>query len=490
MSFQLHEWDIHIVCRGTDDAGGAGGAAAHDPPHQAFNRTRPSPHQAGSRTRPAAAPGRQPHQAGSRTGPATSAIEVAREARLARRGGEPVLRVRLCSCEGGNGVRMLTMQQGYQKQHPGINLDAVTLAWGNPYYTKLSLATLGSRPPDVGISHLTRASILARAGLLEPLNESELAPYVITGGNFTPAAWNKAHTGGRLYAIPLDTHPWVMYYNTDICKKAGLLNANGSLKNLDGPDALTQALTAAKKVTGAYGGVVSINNDSATPWRFFSTLYYQLGGDVLAHDGQKIVLDDAKAEKVLSFLQNLTVKQALMPTSVDYAGAITTFATGKSGFFFQGDWEITTFETTKSPFGMTAFPNVYGGRYVVQADSHSFVLPKDPARTDAKRKEIFGFVRSMLNQSSTWAQGGHIPAWLPFQKSAAYDKLKPASNYKWVANYARYDDPGWYSGSGSDFENIMGFAIAAVQAGQMSPAAAIADMKSKLALYANTTPPV
>jgi hypothetical protein len=25
MLFQLHEWDIHIVCRGADDAGGAGG---------------------------------------------------------------------------------------------------------------------------------------------------------------------------------------------------------------------------------------------------------------------------------------------------------------------------------------------------------------------------------------------------------------------------------------------------------------------------------
>ena len=77
---------------------------------------------------------------------------------------------------GGNGVRMLTMQQGYQKQHPGINLDAVTLAWGNPYYTKLSLATLGNRPPDVGISHLSRASILAHAGLLEPLHAERTRP--------------------------------------------------------------------------------------------------------------------------------------------------------------------------------------------------------------------------------------------------------------------------------------------------------------------------
>jgi hypothetical protein len=41
MSFQLHEWDIHIVCRGADDAGGAGEAAAHVPPRNA-------PHQAGT----------------------------------------------------------------------------------------------------------------------------------------------------------------------------------------------------------------------------------------------------------------------------------------------------------------------------------------------------------------------------------------------------------------------------------------------------------
>jgi multiple sugar transport system substrate-binding protein len=390
---------------------------------------------------------------------------------------------------GGDGVRMVAMQQAYAKQHPAIRLDAVTLAWGNPYYTKVSLATLGNRPPDVAVSHLTRASILARAGLLEPLDQAELAPFGLTRGNFTPAAWDMAHTDGKLYAIPLDTHPLVMYYNTDICKKAGLVGQDGRLKNLDGPDALPQALAAVKKVTGAYGGVVSINNDTATQWRFFSTLYYQLGGSVLAREGQRVVLDDAKAEKVLALIQNL-VKRDLIPTSVDYPGAITTFATGQAGFYFEGDWEITTFETTKTPFSMVAFPNVFGGTYAVQADSHSFVLPKDASRTKARRQEIFGFIRSMLNQSSTWAQGGHIPAWLPFQQSAAYDKLKPASDYKRVANFARYDDPAWYSGSGSDFENIMGFAIGAVSAGQMAPGAAIADMRSKLTQYANTPTPV
>ena len=35
---------------------------------------------------------------------------------------------------------------------------------------------------------------------------------------------------GKLYAVPLDQHPFVLYYNTDICKKAGLLDADGKIK--------------------------------------------------------------------------------------------------------------------------------------------------------------------------------------------------------------------------------------------------------------------
>ena len=46
---------------------------------------------------------------------------------------------------------MVAMEQGYSKTHPDINLSSVTLAWGNPYYTKLSLATLGDQPPDVDV---------------------------------------------------------------------------------------------------------------------------------------------------------------------------------------------------------------------------------------------------------------------------------------------------------------------------------------------------
>ena len=55
------------------------------------------------------------------------------------------------------------------------SLQAATFAWGNPYYTKLSLATLGDKPPDVAVSHLTRAQNLAQANLLTPITDEMLA---------------------------------------------------------------------------------------------------------------------------------------------------------------------------------------------------------------------------------------------------------------------------------------------------------------------------
>jgi multiple sugar transport system substrate-binding protein len=166
------------------------------------------------------------------------------------------------------------------------------------------------------------------------------------------------------------------------------------------------------------------------------------------------------------------------------------FASGKAGFYLQGEWEITTFQTAKTPFSMTLFPNVFGGsKYAVQADSHTLVVPArgdDPARTD----RALTFIRSILDQSLTWAQGGHIPAWLPVAESAEYKQLKPQSNYAAAAAAAVIDPPAWYSGSGSNFEIVMGSAIGTVRSGQQPPEAAVRAMHSGLQTYATTPPPV
>jgi multiple sugar transport system substrate-binding protein len=137
---------------------------------------------------------------------------------------------------------------------------------------------------------------------------------------------------------------------------------------------------------------------------------------------------------------------------------------------------------------MVPVPTIYDTQ-AEQADSHTFVLPKMD-RSDDQVLRAMTFIKSMLDQSLTWAQGGHVPAWQPFATSEEYKKLTPQSNYAAAADAAVYDPPGWYSGSGSNFETVMGASIGAVEAGQLSPDAAIAQIHSKLSVLAKTPSPV
>ncbi|GAA3343148.1 extracellular solute-binding protein [Curtobacterium pusillum] len=391
---------------------------------------------------------------------------------------------------GGDGARMQTMEAGYAKQHGGSSsLQATTFAWGNPYYSKLTLATVGNKPPDVAISHLTRAKPLWDGDLLDPITSDDLASVGLSASDFNQKAWAAQKTDGKNVAIPLDTHPFVLFYNVDICQKAGLLDGDGKLKDLSGMDAFESALAAVSKVTG--GGALNVANvsETATPWRFFWTLYNQINGATpfLSDGGAKLTVNEDAYNEVTSRTQKW-VKQGWLNKGLDYATAQTLMFTGKVGFFMQGEWEISTAQSVKGlKFGMAPVPQLYD-KPATQADSHTFVLPRKD-RTPEQRKQAMLFIKQMLEQSMTWAEGGHVPAYMPTFDSTAYKKLTPQSNYAAAAETAVFDDAAWYGGSGSTFENTVGAQLALVQQGT-SPATALKAIKDQLSTYLNTPSPL
>jgi multiple sugar transport system substrate-binding protein len=391
---------------------------------------------------------------------------------------------------GGDGVRMETMEAGYQKAKGSAPLQAATFSWGNPYYTKVSLATLGGAPPDVAVSHLTREKNLADGGLLSEITDDMLALVGLSASDFNQKAWEAQKVNGKAYAIPLDTHPFVLYYNTEVCQKAGLLDGQGNLKPIQGKDQWEAALKAAKEVTGAYGASVATVGDTATSWRWFQTLYSQRNGATpwLADGGTELTYNEELVLDTLAYIRSLT-KSGLMPPTTDYAGSQTLMFTGKSGFYMQGEWEISTAQAVEGlKFGMLPIPTLYD-KPACQADSHTFVLPKMD-RSDAQVKRAMGFIKSLLDQSLTWAEGGHIPAYLTTLNSPEYAKLSPQHNYAKAADFAAYDAPAWYSGSGSNFENVVGAQIGLVQQGLATPKAALSSIRSQLLTYSRTENPL
>jgi multiple sugar transport system substrate-binding protein len=388
---------------------------------------------------------------------------------------------------GGDGAHMETMEAAYTKAHPHVDLQSTILQWGSPYYTKLSLAIRSGSPPDVAIMHLSRIHQYGPPGLLTPISLDLLAQHGMEPKDFTPLAFSKAHYNGQLLCIPLDTHPFVQYYNTKVCKKAGLLDSSGQLPPIKSASAMLDALRKLKKI-GATPAVCDVINDPATSWRLFYTLYSQGGGQVLANNGKDIVLDEALATKVLTFMHQL-VTEGLMNADVDPGGGTAVFQAGDAGLYWEGEWNVTVFQAAKMAFSMQPFPALFG-KAAAQADSHTFILPKRQSQDPEKMSMALTMIRTLLGQSLTWAQGGHIPAWLPVQKSAAYKKLKPQSNYESVANYAVYDPPAWYSGSGSDMENYLGEPLGTLMLGGMSPQATLDSMRGSLHTLSTEAVPV
>lgn len=393
---------------------------------------------------------------------------------------------------GGDGERMLAMQDAFRTAHRSVDLRSATFLWGNPYYTKLTLATLGGRPPQVAVTHLSKVPTLVEAGLLSELHGADLARHGITPDRFDARPWEKSQVEGVLHAVPIDTHPFVLYFRTDIAEKAGLLDGQGRLADLDGPDAFIDAMRAAKEVTGAWGGSIASVKDASTQFRLFWSLYRQLGGgDLVADRGRRVVVDTAAAAEALAYMRRLTQEKVVPAAADGQGGAITLLNTGKAGFLMDGVWQVLAVKSAKVKFDMRPLPRVFkDAPYACAADSHALVLPKAPSENAQRRDMSLEFIASMLHSSNLWAEGGHVPAWLPTQRSRTYRELVPQSHYAAAADGAVYDPAAWYGGAGSTLQQVVGDAATSVFTGATSPKAGAERIRRELRELAARPAPV
>ncbi|MFI5801835.1 extracellular solute-binding protein [Streptomyces sp. NPDC051561] len=389
---------------------------------------------------------------------------------------------------GGDGINMQGMLEAFRAAHPQIGLEAATLQWGAPYYTKLALAGAGGRAPEVAALHLARLAGFAPGRLLDPFDLDLLGEFGVRAGDFPEGIFRRGAVGGKQYAIPFDTHPMVLFFHTGICEKAGLLDGGGRLRPIEGAEEFTEALRAVKKVTGQPALVTeTLGPGVIGPWRLFSTFYSQTGGTVLSTDGRTIALDDTKALLALDYMRML-VAEGLAVRRVDYPGSVGVFNNGRTGFHLNGEWEISSFLATGLPFSVARVPNLFG-RPTVQADCHSFVLPHQQDRGGESNRAAHAFVAWMLKRSVDWAKGGHVPAYLPTLKDPEYLKLTPQSQYRSVIDDVVLDEPAWFAGSASSMWIELGAVFSGVLTGSRTPQNALTEAKARLRALLDTRNP-
>ena len=351
---------------------------------------------------------------------------------------------------GGDGTKMQTMIANANQANPGFKVHPTVLAWGPPYYTKLAMASAGGRPPEVAIMHASRVPGYAPGGLIEPWDLGLLAENGITPENFAPRIWEKGQQGGKVFSLALDSHPFIMFYNTDVAAKAGLLESDGQLHEVSSPNEFKAMALEMQKVTKAHGLSFGYLNLGSQMWRLFYTLYKQHGAEIVLTPGRQMEADRDAAIESLEFMASL-FDDTIAAKSGDINTGIAEFVRGDSGMLFSGGWELPTMKKAKLPVDAVTIPTLYGTP-ASYADSHSFVLPRQLLVDEVKRKDAYKFVSDVLKGSLLWAEAGHIPAFQPVVQSPAYGQLTPQIHYANAADIIAYDPEAWFSGSGSDWQ--------------------------------------
>jgi multiple sugar transport system substrate-binding protein len=108
----------------------------------------------------------------------------------------------------------------FEQHYPSIHVTVRNVGAGQPEYTKLlTVLKAGSGAPDVVQIEFERLPEFIATGDLRDLAPLGAARYATA---FLPWTWNQVSRGKAIYAIPVDSGPTSLFYNTAIFSKYGL----------------------------------------------------------------------------------------------------------------------------------------------------------------------------------------------------------------------------------------------------------------------------
>jgi multiple sugar transport system substrate-binding protein len=387
---------------------------------------------------------------------------------------------------GGDGIRMKKLITDFNAEHTGkIEIEATTLDWGVPFYTKVQTSAAVGEGPDVMTYHTSRIPLAITQNTLAEISAEDMAAMGFGEADFAPAIWSAVNLDGKQYAVPLDTHPIVLYYNKDKLAAAGLIGDNGLPKDLNGIDNFKAALTKLQE-GGTKWAMSTYTAGGNFQFRTIYSLLCQQDGEMMT--GDEWLAGDNK-DKLVNAVTVLSdwVKDGHVPAYTEYPAAIALFTSGEAAMHINGVWEVPTMSDLASSgklgfeWGAIELP-VFFNHPCTYSDSHAFAIPNNAGKEadPEKHAAVLEVISWIVKQGNYWATAGHIPALKGVTDSAEYQAMQPNATYAVLTANMVYDPQSKYAGVASPMFDAAGNAFTAAVNGEEESGAAVDMMKEEL----------
>lgn len=285
----------------------------------------------------------------------------------------------------------------FKAAHPGTEI--VTESYPDqPYQQKIKIYATARQLPDVfkfwSVPALFKP--LVDGGVVAPLDRAEFE-----GLGYLPGALDANTYHGKLYGIPVSTDFWVIYYNKQLFKDAGVDRV---------PTTLDELYALIPKFRAK--GIVPMATDGKDAWPLsitFDLLTWRISGQnglLRQAIERRIKFTDPVFVRAAGELQHLATSGLFQDDLMvsDYGAARNLFGQGKAAMFLMGSWELglgadkafsAAFRASVDAFkfpavrsGKGAIDDLmawYGGNYVVSATSKNLALGKQYLAFYARR---------------------------------------------------------------------------------------------------------
>lgn len=307
---------------------------------------------------------------------------------------------------GSEGEVVASMVPAFERANPGIHVRVQQIPW-TAAHEKLLTSFVGEATPDMAQLGNTWIPEFSALGALEPLqplvaHSAQLAP-----GDYSPGIWATNVVNDTLFGIPWYVDTRVMFYRTDLLKRAGFDSVPTSW------DELRRALTRVRSLgePTEYGILLPLDE-----WAQPVILGLQEGAPLLRDGGRYGDFEDPRFRTAFDFYVSL-FRTGLAPAvaNTQISNVYQEFARGRYGFYITGPWNIGEFKRRipadqKDDWSTAPLPGPDGAASgVSMAGGSSFVVFHASKRKAAAWKFI-EYLSQPAQQVRFYTLTGDLPA--------------------------------------------------------------------------------
>lgn len=264
-------------------------------------------------------------------------------------------------------------------KHPNIEVKFETDAFAN-FWPKLQTMMAGGQTPDIiGLQSL-RAATFASRGAYLALDDLIKADKDVNFEDFNKGIIDGLSYKGKVYALPYDFGPLVLYYNKTLFDKAKVKYPD---ENTTWQSFLETAKQMTREIDGkpVFGVAAPNNVDRMMPW------LYSNGTDYMDSDASKSLLSKSETVESIQWFANLIHQHKVAPPVSDPGNAQwdrEQFYASRVAMYIDGPWNFVNVRNKlKDEWDVTMVPKGKAGAVSWIAGSGFGISPNTKHKNEA-----------------------------------------------------------------------------------------------------------